>query len=55
LDGAPPGTVVVGTTIDGVASAATHTFPGGVDVVRERASITALRHLGYQLQCAARR
>jgi len=55
LDGAPPGTVVIATAIDGVTSAATYTFPGSADIVRHRAAEAALRHLGYQLQAAVRR
>lgn len=55
LDGAAPGTVVIATFVDGTTSAATYNFPGSRAVVCERASVTALHHLGYHLECAARR
>jgi nicotinamide mononucleotide (NMN) deamidase PncC len=55
LDGAAPGTIVIATFVDAATSVATYTFPGSPAAVCERASVSALHHLGYHLDCAARR
>ena len=55
LDGVPPGTVVIATSVDGVAGVATYTFSGSADVVRQHAATTALRHLRHELECVTQR
>jgi nicotinamide-nucleotide amidase len=51
LDGAPPGTVVIATFVDGVTTGATCTFPGSPEAVCERAALTAVRRLSRHLAC----
>jgi len=54
-DGAPPGTVVVGTAVDGVATACTLHFDGSPEEVCEQATEHAIRALHDALRRAPAR
>jgi nicotinamide-nucleotide amidase len=54
VDGAPPGTVFVGTLVDGDARTRTYLFDGDPEQVRDQACTAALRQLAAHLADARR-